>query len=91
MEDEKAKRSSGVLCAAKGCYQKKLKKEKGGISFHHFPLKEPARCQRWIEESKIKREPDDNDILCGAHFKDSDYKSEKRCFLKDDAIPSVFE
>ena len=91
MDGEKGKRSSGVYCVAKSCSTKKGKKKEGGVPFHHFPLHDLPRCQRWIEESRMTKEPNVNDMICGNHFKNNDYKSDKCFFLKDDAVPSVFE
>ena len=30
-------------------------------------------------------------MLCGSHFPNEDYKSAKRCYLKEDAVPSIFK
>ena len=90
MEDEKPKRW-GVVCIAKDCQTRKLKKEDGGVNFHQFPLTNTELCDSWVKQSKINCNPTTHDRLCGNHFRDEDYKSPKRSHLKDDAIPSIFD
>ena len=90
MDEEEKPKSWGVVCAAKDCTVRKAKKEDGGISFHYFPMKNQELCKSWAKESKAEFNPTKHDMLCGTHFRDEDYKSPKRRYLKDDAVPTLF-
>ena len=90
MEADEKPKEWGVVCVGVGCTTKRAKREAGGITFHRFPLKDPALCQQWIEATKMSFHPTIHDQLCTNHFRDEDYKSAKRSHLKEDAVPSVF-
>lgn len=45
-----------------------------GLSFHKFPLKNSIK-KEWIRVLKMGRKPKPNTVVCGEHFKNSDYET----------------
>ena len=75
-------------CSAYKCTNRK---EKGGKTFHSFPLHDKELTQKWVVA--MKRDaflPNESSRLCNNHFKpnDSFFKFKK---LELNAVPSLFD
>ena len=101
-----------VYCQAFGCCNSSGKTS--GISYHRFPdpIKRSEVYKQWVTALKVEKFLNTNykldrknDVVCSAHFQDSDYEVDMRAklmgaggkeqrqslrILKEKAIPSVF-
>ena len=89
MDDEKTKVWKKE-CAVESCKNKNTMMGNNSLSFHHFPLKKMEMCRHWVNEARIRFIPMESHYICGTHFRDKDYKSSKRKYLKETAVPSIF-
>ncbi len=78
-------------CAAIHCHNSR--KGNAGMSFFRFPIKEPERCAKWIQNLRrqdVKKQKDcRNLLLCPTHFEPEMFLRKDRSLLWN-AIPTIF-
>ncbi|XP_066478502.1 52 kDa repressor of the inhibitor of the protein kinase isoform X2 [Tiliqua scincoides] len=84
------------FCAAPNCTRKSTQSD---LAFFRFP-RDPARCQRWVEncrradlEDKTPDQLNKHYRLCAKHFETSMIcrSSPYRTVLRDNAVPTIFD
>ncbi|XP_026579269.1 52 kDa repressor of the inhibitor of the protein kinase isoform X1 [Pseudonaja textilis] len=84
------------FCAAPNCTRKSTQSD---LAFFRFP-RDPARCQRWVEncrrvdlEDKTPDQLNKHYRLCAEHFETSMIcrSSPYRTVLRDNAVPTIFD
>ncbi|XP_054829916.1 52 kDa repressor of the inhibitor of the protein kinase [Eublepharis macularius] len=84
------------FCAAPNCTRKSTQSD---LAFFRFP-RDPARCQRWVEncrradlEDKTPDQLNKHYRLCAKHFEASMIcrSSPYRTVLRDNAVPTIFD
>ena len=89
MDDGKAVPEYRRQCVAQSCENKQLKGEESAVRYHQFPP-DPKLCEEWIKATRASCKSTSNAFVCSAHFRATDYKTDKKTHLTDTAIPSIF-
>ncbi|CAH2246764.1 THAP domain-containing 4 [Pelobates cultripes] len=83
-----------ICCAAPNCTNRQGKGSRGRVSFHRFPLKDPARLATWtVALQRSNWTPGPYSFLCSDHFSSDSFVSrmpDQIPLLKPNAVPSVF-
>ncbi|XP_072145676.1 THAP domain-containing protein 3-like [Dermacentor andersoni] len=79
-------------CAYLFCLQKH-EHGRGEVSYHRFPLENPALLQKWLEAMGTPHfKPSGHHLLCSTHFKPANFRSGlRKRLLLEGAVPSQFE
>ena len=81
----------GKECASADC--REIQHAGSSLSFHKFPLKDPARLQQWLVnmnrlDPKTKKlwQPASHDVLCSKHFEESCFTMRTR-INREEGLP----
>uniref|UniRef100_A0A8C5MJG0 THAP domain containing 4 n=1 Tax=Leptobrachium leishanense TaxID=445787 RepID=A0A8C5MJG0_9ANUR len=83
-----------ICCSAPNCTNRQGKGCRGRVSFHRFPLKDPARLALWAASLQRNNwSPGPYSFLCSNHFSPDSFvlrMHDQIPLLKPTAVPSIF-
>ncbi|KAM4694598.1 peroxynitrite isomerase THAP4 [Discoglossus pictus] len=84
-----------ICCAAPNCTNRQGKGKRGTVSFHRFPLKDPARLTQWTDAlQRSNWTPGPYSFLCSDHFSPDNFvprMPDQHPLLKPSAVPCIFQ